>query len=130
MSFFDHGRDHRLGNDKRCVQIHIDDLSELCCGHLAHRNTLDDAGIVYQNVDHADLFFDLCNQCVYLLLICDIANISVRLDAKLLISGKSLVDKLLLDVVEYDRCARLRICRCDCESDAVGCACYKRYFSL
>ena len=37
---------------------------------------------------------------------------------------------LLLDVVEYDRCTRLRICRCDCESDAVGCACYKRYFSL
>ena len=33
--------------------------------HIAHGNALDDASIVYKDIDCADFFFDLFYKCVY-----------------------------------------------------------------
>ena len=37
VTFLNHSRDNRLGNDERCVQVYIDDFAEFICLHLKHR---------------------------------------------------------------------------------------------
>ena len=70
----------------------------------------------------ADFGGDLCHQSVHGVLIGDVADVAVGVDASLFVSGKTLVHKLLLDVVEHD--GRAIGCHClgDGHADAVGCA--------
>ena len=130
MTLLNHSWNDCLGYNKRCVQVNIDDLSELGRLHLKHRNTFDDSCIVDKNVDRSDFLLDLCHHGFHLLLVCHVADITVCLDALLFIGSKSLVHKFLPDVVEYDCCACLCECSCDCKTDSVRCACYKCNFTL
>ena len=118
----DHVGDDSLGDDERSVQVNIDDLTELSSGHLGHGDALDDAGVVDQNVDMADFLGDLCDHGVHGVLIGDVADIAVSLDASFFISGEALIDKLLFDVVEDDSSAVCGHCLCDSHADAVRCA--------
>ena len=130
VTLLDHSRNDCLGYDKRCVQVDVDDLSELGSLHLKHRDTFDDSCIVDKNIDCSDFLLDLCHHGFHLFLVCHVADIAVCLDAFLFIRSKSLVHKFLLDVVEYDCCACLCERSCDCKTDSVGCTCYKCYFAL
>ena len=58
MAFSDHPRYHRLRHDKRSIQVNIDHLTKFSSTHFGHRNPLDDAGVVYQDVDFPDLLPD------------------------------------------------------------------------
>ena len=53
-ALLDHIGNDSLGNDERCVQVNVDDLTELGSGHLDHRDALDDAGVADQHVDVTD----------------------------------------------------------------------------
>ena len=75
-----------------------------------------------QNVDMADFLGDLCDHGVHGVLIGDVADIAVSLDASFFISGDALIDQLLLDVVEDDGSAVCGHCLCDSHADAVRCA--------
>ena len=76
-ALFDHGRDHRLGHDKRPVEVDVDDLPEVLGGHLHHGDALDDAGVVHQNIDHAHLGLNFGHQLVYRVLAGNIAHVAV-----------------------------------------------------
>ena len=101
MSLLNHGRNHCLGYDKRRIQVHIYHLSELCRGHLAHGDSLNDACVIDENVNHADLLLDRCNHAIDSILIGDITYISMRVNAFFLVCRNALVHKLLLDIVKY-----------------------------
>ena len=64
MALLDHRGDDGLRNDERSVQVNVDDLTELLGGHVAHRDALDDAGVVDQHIDVADLGSDLLDHCL------------------------------------------------------------------
>ena len=130
MPLPDHSRNHRLCHDKRRIQVNVDYLAELFGGHLQHGDSLDDTGIVYQDVDHSDLFLDLCHHGLYLLLVRHVAHIAVRFDALLLVSGDSLIHQLLLNVVEDNGCTRIRICACNRKANSVGSARHQRNLAL
>ena len=70
----------------------------------------------------ADFLGDLCDHGVHGVLIGDVADIAVSLDASFFISGEALIDQLLLDVVEDDGSAVCGHCLCDSHADAVRCA--------
>ena len=61
MTLLNHSRNDCLGYNKRCIQVNIDDLSELRSLHLKHRDTFDDSCIVDKNVDRSDFLLDLCH---------------------------------------------------------------------
>ena len=68
-----------------------------------HRNALDDTGVVYQDVDIADLSVDFLHKFLYSNLVCNVANIALHvLDASLLVVGKATLKSSLVDVVEDD----------------------------
>ena len=122
VALLDHGGDDGLGNDEGSVQVHVDNLTELSGGHLAHGNTLDDTGVVNQDVDHADFLLNGGNQRIDGILIGNVAHITVGFDASLFVSGDSLVHQLLLDVVKADGRAALGHTAGNGEADAVGSA--------
>jgi len=70
----------------------------------------------------ADFLGDFCDHGVHGVLIGDVADIAVSLDASFFISGEALIDQLLLDVVEDDGSAVCGHCLCDSHADAVRCA--------
>ncbi len=95
-----------------------------------HRDALDDAGVVHKDVDDTDFLFDPSYQRVDLLLAGHVADVAMGFDALGLVGGQSLVDQLLLDVVEDDFGALACECRGQCEADAVGGARHKSDFAF
>ena len=102
MTLLDHARDARLGNDERRVEVNVDDLAEIRRAHLQHRDALDDAGVVDQNVDDADFFANLSDGLLHGFLIGHVADIAMRLDALLLVGSQTLIDQILVDIVKDD----------------------------
>ena len=121
-ALLDHIGNDSLGNDEGSVQVHVNDLTELGSGHLDHRDALDDAGVVDQHVDVADLGGDLLDHLIDGVLVGDVADIAVGLDAGFPVGSQALVDQLLLDVVENDGGAAVRHGGGNGKADAVGCA--------
>ena len=121
-ALLDHIGNDRLGNDEGGVQVNVDDLTELGSGHLDHRDALDDAGVVDQHVDVADFLGDLLDHLIDGVLVGDIADIAVGVDAGFLVGGQALVHQLLLDVVENDGGAAVRHGGGNGKADAIGCA--------
>ena len=76
MSYPLHSRDDSFGDDEGSVQVSIDHLAEFLHTHLFHRDTAYDTGIVYQDVDGADLAFYGGYQFLYGALIAHIAYVS------------------------------------------------------
>ena len=119
-ALLDHVGDDSLGDDEGGVQVNVDDLAELGGGHVAHGDALDDAGVVDQDVDMAHFLRDLLDESVDGVLVGDVADIAVGVDAGLFVGGQALVHQLLLDVVEHDGGAAVRHSGGDGEADAVG----------
>ena len=90
-----------------------------------HWNSLDDSGIVHKDIYRTHFLLDLSNHCVYLLLICHVANISVSLDSDLFVRSNSLIYKFLLDVIEDNLCTSLCKTGSNSETDTIRCTCYK-----
>ena len=122
MPFLDHAGNDSLRYDERGVQIHIDDLAELCGRHFCHRDALDDACIVDEDVYHADFLFDTGNQGIDGCFICHVAHVAVGFDTFFLICGQSFVHQFLLDVVENDGGTALCESRRNAEPDSVRCS--------
>ena len=59
MALLDHAGDDGLGDDEGGVQVDVDDLAEVLRAHFEHRDALDDARVVHEDVDDADFFLDL-----------------------------------------------------------------------
>ena len=81
VALLDHRGDDGLRDDERTVEVDVDHLAELRGGHLDHRDALDDAGVVDEDVHHADLLFDLRYHGVHLLLVGHVADVAFGLDA-------------------------------------------------
>ena len=118
-ALLDHVGDDGLGNDKGSVQVNINDLTELCSGHFAHGNALDDTGVVDQNVDVADFLGDLLDHGVDGVLVGNIADIAMGSDASLFVSGQTFINQFLLDIIENDGSAAVCHSGGDSKTDAV-----------
>ena len=70
----------------------------------------------------ADLGSDLLDHLIDGILVGDIADIAVGLDTGLLVGSQTLIDQLLLDVVENDGGAAVGHSGGNGKADAVGCA--------
>ena len=121
-ALLDHIGNDRLGDNEGSVQVNVDDLTELGSGHLDHRDALDDAGVVDQHIDVADFLGNLLDHLIDGVLVGDVADIAVGVDAGFLVGGQALVHQLLLDVVENDGGAAVRHGGGNGKADAVGCA--------
>ena len=130
MSFLYHSGNDSLSDNKRSVQIDIYYLTELGSRHFDHGYAFDDTGIVYQNIDRPDFFFYLCDQCIDLFFIGNVAHISVSLDAGFLISGKTFIYQFLFDIVENDGSTGLGKSAGNCKSDTIRSSRYKSNFSF
>ena len=126
VALLDHRGDDGLRDDERTVEVDVDHLAELCGGHFDHRDALDDAGVVDEDVHHADLLFDLRYHGVHLLLVGHVADVAFGLDALGLVGGQTFVHQLLFDVVEDDLSALACESRSQRESDAVRGARHER----
>ena len=130
MPLFDHAGNDGLRDDKGCVQIHVDHLTELLRRHVAHRDALDNPGVVYEDVDHADLFLHLLDKRLYSGFVRYIADIAVGLNPGFLVGSKALVNELLTNIIENDRRARRGKRLGDGKTDPVGSARHKRNLPL
>ena len=77
----------------------------------------------------ADFLGDLCHHGVDGVLIGNVADVAVRLDACLCIGSQTLVHQLLLDIIEHDGSAVGCHSLCNCHADAVGCAGDQRHLA-
>ena len=59
VALLDHSGDHCLRHNKGSDQVNIDHFRKFRDIHLFHRNTLDDPGIIYQNIYHSQSVFDI-----------------------------------------------------------------------
>ena len=130
MSLLDHSGNNSFGNDKGCIQIHINYLTELIRAHLQHRNTLDNTGIVYQDINNANLFLNLLNHVAYRRFVGNVAHIAVGLNPFFLIGSNSLIHQFLLNVIENDGSSCLCVSRRNSEANAVGCSRYQCHFAF
>src|SRR5699024_8083088 len=121
-ALLDHVGDDRLGDDEGGVQVHVDDLAELGGAHLAHGDALDDTGVVVQDVEYAHFLGHFLDQGVHGVIIGDVADVAVGVDAGLFVGGQALVHQFLLDVVENDGGAAVGHRGGDGKADAVGSA--------
>ena len=84
MALGDHAGQAGLGHDKRCVEVNIDDAAEVLGAHVEHRGTLDDAGVVDQDVGRgAKVGLDLGDELGDDSLVGDVGNIAVSVKAQL-----------------------------------------------
>ena len=110
------------GDDVRGHEVHVDDLLEFLALHLVHRDALDDAGVVDEDVDLADLGVNALHQGLDGLFVGDVADIAGHVrDARLLVVGEAALEGGLVDVIENDvlRAGGDESLR-DVEADAVG----------
>ena len=120
-----HAGQHSLRDDERRRQIDVNDLAEIRRPHLEHRRALDDACIVHKNVDGAEPLLDIGNHRLDRRLIRDITEISMRLDAVLLVVRQCLVHVRLTAAVERNLRARVSICLRNRIADTVRTTCHQ-----
>ena len=65
-----------------------------------HRNSLNDTCVVNKDIDCSNFLLNSCNELLNLIFLSNVANFTECLDASLLVLSKSLVNKLLIDIVE------------------------------
>ncbi len=92
MSFLDHSGDDSLCADEWANEVDVDNLTEVFDVHFSHRNALDDACIVYEDIDSADVFFDVGNHSLNFFFFGYVAKIAFSVDACFLIVGIAHVD--------------------------------------
>ena len=125
VALLDHAWKDSLCAEERTGEIDIDNLIPLLLRHLNHRDSLDDAGIIYQDINTTELLLDILHECVYLLLVRNITYDTVCIDAELLVLCDTSVYELLIDIIENDLlCASLSKCLRICTTQSIGCAGY------
>ena len=98
-----HLRQNSRRADERGHKVDIDNLLEFLALHLVHRDTLDDTGIVDENVNLTDLFMNGLYESLYGNLIGNVADITLDVgDAGLFVIIKTALKGSLVDVVEND----------------------------
>ena len=120
MSLAQHAGQHSLRDDERSRQVDIDDLAEILRRHLEHRDALDDARIVHEDVDGAKLLLDIRDHRTDSLFIRDIAYVAMRLNAIFLVVRQRLVHMRLTAAVERDFRTRIGISLRNCIANAIG----------
>ena len=121
MALLDHAGQHRLGDDERAGEVDVDDLTVVGGAHLEHRDALDDTGVVDQDVRRgAKVALDLLDEVGDLVLLGDVGDVALGLYALLGVVGETLVDLVLVAVVEGDLGAGLGESRREGEADAVA----------
>ena len=76
MSFFNHSRHNRFRHNKRSNQININNLFKFFRTHIRHWNSLDNSGIVHQNINSSHCFFYVRNHFFYLIFFCYVTEIT------------------------------------------------------
>ena len=130
MAFFHHPRKNSFGNDKRRVEVNVNDLAELLGFHLCHRNPFDDAGIVDQNIDRSEFLFNIRNHLCNLGFVRYITKIALRLNALCLIVSECFFHMFFASAVKCNFGSCLRISLSDRKADTVCRSCDKSNFSL
>ena len=125
VAFAQHAGQNSLRDDERRRQIDVNDLAEIRRLHLEHRRAFDDACIVHKNVDGAERLFDIGNHLAHRSLVRDITEISMRLDAVLLVVRQCLVHVRLTAAVERNLRARVSICLRNRIADTIRAACHQ-----
>ena len=119
IALLDHTRKDSLCAEERTGEVDIDDLIPLLLRHLDHRDSLDDTGIIYQDIDTAKLLLYILHECIYLLLVRNVTYDTVCIDTELLILCDTSVNELLIDIIENDLlCASLRKCLRICKTQS------------
>ena len=126
----DHAGDNGLGNDEGSDQVDIHDLTEISGLHLHHGDALDDAGVVDQDVNAAQVALDCRNQLLDILFLGHVGKIAVGVDALCLVVLQCFLHVLLAAAVKGDLCAGCRQTFCDSEADAVCGAGDQSYFTF
>ena len=86
----DHARKHCLCTDEWRVEIHVNHFAEFCYGHFGHGHAANDAGVIDQNVNGGKLGFDMLDEFIHLLLVCNIAHKAMGGNALFLIGFQAL----------------------------------------
>ena len=128
MPFFNHAGDDCFGADKWRDQVNINDLCKIIDRHVSHRNALDDARVIDQNIDHADFFFDSGNQLGYSFLIRHIGNITVYVDSFFFICLQAAQPAGFIGTVKANRRTGLRKADADGKANRVCAAGDQRDF--
>ena len=95
-----------------------------------HRDTLDDSGIVHEDVHRSEGRGDVFDHRLHSSLVGAVADVTFRLDAEGLVRLKSLVHIRLCTAVERDLCAGLCKGLSHCESDSVSGSCNQGHLSF
>ena len=130
MALLLHARNDGFRDDERCVEVDVYDLAEVLHRHFLHRYTLDDSGVVDEDIDGAELLFDVGNHFLHLILLCAVADVSFCVDALGLIVGKSLVHVFLTAAVEGNLSTSLSVSLCNGKTDTVSGTSDEGYLSL
>ena len=125
MTLLDHAWDDSLRHDEWCIEVYIDDLLKFLYTHLCHGNALDDTGIVYKDVYHAEFFLDVGNHGLDILFLGHIADVAPGIYALGLIVGQSLLEMVLAAAVECNLCSCLGKSLSHCETYSIGSSCYQ-----
>ena len=76
VALLDHARNNSLGHDERSVQVDVDNSTEISCGHLAHRDPLDDACVVDKDVNAAEFLLDIGDHSLDFIFLCYVCHIA------------------------------------------------------
>ena len=122
MAFLYHARYDGLRHNEGRVEVDVYHLAEFLDRHLRHGDALDDAGVVDQYVNHAQLLLDVGHHGLHLFFVGYVADVSLGVDALCLVVGQSLVHVLLAAAVERYLGACVGVCLGYGEAYAVGCS--------
>ena len=123
VALLDHAGDNCLSNDEGSNQVDVNNFAEVFAGHFDHGDTLDDACVVNQNVNAAQIFFDLPDQSNDVFFLSNVAVVAVSFgDACFSVVLDAFVHALFGAAVVNDLSACLCQSGADSEADAVGAA--------
>ena len=130
MTLLHHCRQNSLRNDKRSVQVNIDNATEVGSFHFVHRNTTDDTCVINQNIDSTYFFFNCCHHSLNSRFISYVAYIAMCLDTLFGISSHTFIHQFLVDIVKTDFCALFSKSRSDSKTDTIRSTCNEGYFTF
>ena len=122
---FHHLRQHCCADDVRCYQVNVNNLLEILPLHLMHRNTLDDTGVVDEDVNLPYLGMNFLHESLHGHFVRHVADITMYIaDTRCLIICQRFVDSFLTAGIE-DNLTGTGLSKCFgySKTDAVACAC-------
>ena len=119
FSLGNHAGNNRLGHDKRCNEIDINDLTEVGFIHVTHGNPLDDAGIIDQDIDCPNAGVNIRYHIPYFLCIRHITDISFGINPFFGIGSHGRVQMLLTTAIKGNTGSGPGISSCNGKSDTV-----------